>query len=129
MSERTVNPSIFTRPRSKLSTQAVTISIRGGFMFSAGFCHAFDVQKNKHCVLGYDSEEKAICFQFVNTDDSVGAIRMTHRTAGNSSIQSGSFFVYYKLDPKALAGRYPLIQQSVPEKGSWFVAFLDQKVS
>ncbi len=129
MSERTVNPVLFTKPRSKLSSKTLTMSPKGGFMFSSGACHEWDLLKYKFCILGYDPVEKAVCFQFVDLADYVGAIKLTIRKAGNLSLQSGAFFAFNRLDPKELAGRYSIVKQDLPEKGTWFVAFLDSNHS
>jgi len=119
-----VNPEVFTKIGARLSTTNITILPKGSFFFSAGLVHLENLAKFSHCILGYDATEEAICFQFSNDEKAPGAIRMNHRKAGNSSIQSGAFFRYYKLDPIKLSGKYPVQKESIPERGEWFVVYL-----
>ena len=70
---------------------------------------------------------KAICFQFTNDATVEGAIKVTHRKLGNSSIQSRSFFKFNKLDLGKIRGRYKLSKKNIPRKGEWYILLLNEK--
>ena len=93
----TVNPEIFTKQGAKLAERFITINQKGNFLFSSGFVHEEDLRQYTHCILGYDRHAKAICFKFTKSADAPGAITLTHRDTGNDSVQSRSFFNFYKI--------------------------------
>ena len=124
-----LNPIVFTRPGSKLAGNFVTITPRGGFLFSSGFVHAAKLIDYTYCVLAYDKNAKAILLLFTSDNKVTGAIKVTHRVTKNSSLQSSSFFRYFQLSASELNGRYPVEKQHLPRRGEWFVIFLDQRLS
>lgn len=121
-----LNPIIFTQPGTKLGKRFVTITPRGGFLFSAGFVHEEKLTKFQYAVLAYDENSKAVLFSFTIDPQVQGAIKITHRASKNSSLQSGSFFTFFHLDPKQLASRYDVQKRNLPRRGEWYVIFLNE---
>jgi hypothetical protein len=121
-----LNPIIFTKIGARLASKTITIAPKGSFLFSSGLVHQDNLQQYSHCILGYDLAAKAICFQFTN-EKNPGSIKIAHRKAGNIALQSGSFFAFNKIDPKQLAGRYPVKKETIPDRGEWLVVYLSEK--
>lgn len=122
-----LNPVVFTQQGTKLSKKFVTITPRGGFLFSAGFVHEGELTKFQYAILAYDENAKAILFSFMNDRQVPGAIKLTHRASRNSSLQSGSFFRFFHLDPEQLTGRYDIEKRNLPRRGEWFVIYINQE--
>lgn len=123
-----LKPEVFKKHGAKLSHKFVTITSRGGFLFSAGFIHNENIDKYSHCLIAFDRNAKAIMFAFKNNDEEEGVIKLTHRETGNTSLQAGSFFQYFGLKPENLKGRYELEKKNISRQGEWYVAFLDNKI-
>ena len=122
------NPIFFTSPGVKLAKKFITLTARGGCLFSSGFVHEESLSEFSHGLLAYDQDSGAILFSFTKNSDEPGAIKLTHRKSKNVSLQSGSFFRYFKLNAIELAGRYEQIEKrSLGRKGQWFVIFLDER--
>ena len=100
------NPVTFTEVGSKLSSKTISIFTTGGFLFSSGLVHHESLSAYSHCILSYDADARAIFFEFTSDKNALGAITITHRKENNGTATSRSFFQYFKLTPKDLAGRY-----------------------
>ena len=116
----------FTRPGSRLVNSFVRLTERGGFLFSSGCVHAERLTQYSHCVLAYNSMARKILLTFVKSKEVDEAIKLTHRAEKNSSLQSSSFFRFFKLDPKILEGRYHL--EKIPRKETIYIISLNEKV-
>lgn len=123
-----LKPEVFKKPGARLSNKFVTVTSRGGFLFSSGFVHSEKLDGFSHCVLAFDRNAKAILFSFKRDKKDEGAIKLTHRNTGNSSLQAGSFFQYFELKSEILQGRYGLEKKSISRQGEWFVLYLDNRL-
>jgi hypothetical protein len=103
----------FTEFKSKFSVK-ISIGKNGGFNFSSGFYHKYNLKNSVGLKLFYDTERKAIAFKFLKNPDS-GMITLKKRDAGGHLLVR-SFLGKYSIDPKKYAGRYDP-QEIIDERG------------
>jgi hypothetical protein len=80
-----------------------------------------------HLILGYSPLRRTITFQFTSDSKAEGALTIVHREGG-SSVGSRSFFNYFFLNVKDLAGRYEPKKIKVPRVGDVWAIDLNNKL-
>lgn len=128
ISKRVLNPVVFTKPGTKLSNKFISILPKGGILFSAGLVHEAKVNTYRYCVLAYDEGARAILLQLTSDEEREGIIKLTHRITKNTSLQCGSFFKFFNLDPANIAGRYKVEKNNVRRQGEWMTLYLDEQL-
>ena len=118
----------FTSKGAKLRDIIITISEPSSIIFNAGFCHKAAISDKSHVVLSYSPQNRTIVFQFTSDSKALGALKLVQRSGG-CSLGSRSFFNYYFLDPKKLAGRYEPVKKKLPKLGDVWVINIDKKVA
>jgi hypothetical protein len=118
---------IFTSKGAKIKDPKVTILDSSHFLFNAAFVHKAAIVNKSHVILGYSPLNKAITFQFTSDPQAGGACTIVHRSGG-SSVGSRSFFNYFFLNPKELAGRYQPKKKKLPRIGDVWIIELDKKL-
>ncbi len=122
-----LNPVVFTTPGTRLSGDFITITPRGGFLFSSGLVHKENITRHKCCILSYDKRARVILLNFNSDSGREGSIKITHRKENNSSIMSGSFFSFFKLNPQELTGRYKAETVKL-DSDPYLAIYLDKKM-
>jgi len=121
-------PVLFTAPGAKLSGNYSTITRGGGFLFSSGFVHQEKLANYSHCLLYYEEKARAVFFEFTSDSALKEAVKLSYRPkTRNSSIQSRSFFRFFKLNLDEWRGRYPVEKINISRRGNYFAIFLDRK--
>jgi phosphatidate phosphatase PAH1 len=118
---------VFTSKGAKLKDVRITITDTCGILFNAGMCHKASLEDKSHVILAYSAQMKAIVFQFTSDSNAKGALKLLKRTGG-ASVGTRSFFSFYFLDPKKLAGRYEPVKERLPRIGEAWVSYLDKKL-
>jgi hypothetical protein len=118
---------IFTSKGAKIRDPKITILENSTFLFNAAFVHKADMTKTTHLILGYSPVRRTITFQFTSDPQAEGALTIVHREGG-SSVGSRSFFNYFFLNPKDLAGRYEPKKIKVPKVGDVWAIDLNNKL-
>ena len=118
---------IFTSKGARIKNPKVTILEGSTFLFNAAFVHQAGITKVSHVIIGYSPKQNAITFQFTSDSQAEGALTIVHRTGG-SSTGSRSFFNYFFLDPKTLAGRYVPKKVKLPKIGDIWIIDLNIKL-
>lgn len=118
---------VFTSKGAKIKDARITILDTSSFLFNAGFCHKASVADNSHVIVSYSPQNKAIVFQFTSDSKAAGALKLIQRSGG-ASFGSRSFFNYYFLAPKVIAGRYQPVKKKLPKIGDAWIISLDNKL-
>lgn len=118
---------VFTQKGAKIGDSKITITDHSTVVFNAGFCHRAAVEKNSHVIMAYSPKNRAIVFQFTSDSKADGALKIIQRT-GSASVGSRSFFNYYFLRSKDLAGRYEPVKEKLPKIGDAWLIYLDKKM-
>jgi hypothetical protein len=118
---------VFTSKGAKLKDVRITITDTSTILFNAGMCHKASLEDKSHVILAYSAQMKAIVFQFTSDSNAKGALKLVKRTGG-ASVGTRSFFSFYFLDPKKLAGRYEPVKERLPRIGEAWVLYLDNKL-
>ncbi len=124
MAEAEYNFEEFTSFGSKY-TSKISLSSSGGFGFSAGFYHLYDLKGSKSLKLYFDKTKNAIAFKFLN-DDSDGAIKLKPRETGGY-VTAKSFLGQYKISAARYANRYEPKEINDSNLGRIFVIELRDK--
>lgn len=119
---------IFTSKGAKIKDPKVTILESSSFLFNAAFVHKAALTDKSHVILAYSPINRAITFQFTADPKAEGALTIAHRPGG-SSLGSRSFFNYFFLNPKELAGRYEPQKNKLPKVGEVWIIELDKKLA
>jgi len=118
---------IFTQRGAKISSPRVTIADNSVFHLNAGFIHAAKIAEKTHAVLGYSPEKQCITFQFTSDAKAEGALALVQRTGG-ASIGTRSFFNFFFIDPKVVAGKYEPKKIKIPRIGDCWAIHLSEKM-
>lgn len=118
---------IFTSKGAKIKDPKVTILETSAFLFNAAFVHKAGINKSTHLIAGYHPLKKTITFQFTRDDKADGALTLGPGP-GSSTVWSRSFFNYFFLDSKELAGHYEPKKVKIPKIGEVWVIDLNLKL-
>lgn len=118
---------VFTSKGAKIKDAKVTILETSAILFNAGFCHKAAIADKSHVIVGYSPQNKSIIFQFTSDGNAAGALKLIQRSGG-ASLGTRSFFNYYFLKPKEIAGRYEPLKKKLPKIGDSWVINLDEKL-
>jgi len=118
---------VFASKGAKIKDAKITILDSSQILFNAGFCHKASIASKTHVVLAYSAQNRAIIFQFTSDAKAEGALKVVRR-AGIANVGSRSFFNFFFLNPKDLAGRYEPKRQKLPKIGDAWVINLDAKL-
>ena len=118
---------IFTSKGARIRDPKITILENSTFLFNAAFVHKADMTKTTHLIIGYSPLRRTITFQFTSDSQAEGALTIVHREGG-SSVGSRSFFNYFFLNVKDLAGRYEPKKIKVPKIGDAWAIDLNNKL-
>ena len=118
---------IFTSKGARISDPKITILGSSTFLFNAAFAHKADITKTPNLILGYSALKRIITFQFTRDPKAEGALTLVHG-GGSSSVGSRSFFHYFFLNAKELAGRYQPKKIKVSKIGEVWSIDLNNKL-
>jgi hypothetical protein len=118
---------IFTAKGARIAEPKVTILDSAQILFNAAFVHRADISNKNYVVLGYSAMNKAIIFQFNTNPKTPGALKIVKRSGG-ASIGTRSFFNFYLLKPKKLAGHYIPKHEKIKNIGEVWVISLKEKL-
>lgn len=118
---------VFTSKGAKIKNPKITITQNMAFLFNAAFIHTAKIQQKTHVVLGYSPSNNKITFDFTVDQKAEGALTIVHRV-GAASLGSRSFFNYFFLDAKSLAGSYVPKKIKIPRVGEVWTIDLDSKL-
>ncbi|NQU82382.1 MAG: hypothetical protein HQ539_00310 [Parcubacteria group bacterium] len=91
----------YTKTRSKLSNNTISITGSYSFGFNSGFYHKENIKDFKKVVFFFDSDKNAIGFYFTNDESSEGAFTIIHGKSGTTgSVTARSFFLNNNIDRK-----------------------------
>ena len=117
----------FTSKGARIKDAKITIIETSSMLLNAGFCHKASIAEKSHVIVSYSPQNKAIVFQFTSDANALGALKLIQRSGG-ASFGSRSFFNYYFLNPKKLAGRYEPIKRKLPKIGDAWIIYLDKRI-
>lgn len=118
---------VFTSKGAKIKDAKITILDSSQILFNGGFCHRASIADMTHVILAYSPQKGSIIFQFTSDAKAEGALKLVQRSGG-ATVGSRSFFNYFFLNPKDLAGRYEPTKQKLPKIGDAWVINLDAKL-
>ncbi len=121
--------AVFKGARTKTTGPYITISTRKTFTLSVGLLrHANpEISAKTHAMLSFSKANNAIVFNFIATEDSPGAIKISFR--GNATLAARSFFDYYAIDIDKYTGKYLARFENIPSLGRFWVLYLDEKIN
>jgi len=85
-------------------TPIISLGETGGFGFSSGFYHRYNLKNNVALELYYDEDSMAVGFRFMDTATE-NSLKLRPRATGGY-IGARSFLGKYGIDPKKYSGRY-----------------------
>jgi len=118
---------VFTAKGARIGEPKVTILETAQILFNAAFVHLADISKKTHVVLGYSAANRAIIVQFTSDEQAPGALKIVKRSGG-ASVGTRSFFNFYFLKPRGLAGHYSPKKERIPRIGDAWVIMLDDRL-
>ncbi len=118
---------VFTSKGARLKYARITILETSIILLNAGFYHKAKVADKSHIILSFSPQNRAMVFQFTSDAKAAGALAIIKRSGG-AQLGSRSFFTYYLLNPKDLAGRYEPVKKKLPKIGDAWVIRLDSKL-
>jgi hypothetical protein len=119
---------VFTSKGAKIKNPKITITQNSTFLFNAAFIHTAKIQDKTHLLLGYSPSNNKITFDFTADQKAEGALTIVHRV-GAASVGSRSFFNYFFLDSKNLAGSYVPKKIKIPKVGEVWTIDLGSKLA
>ncbi len=119
---------IFEAKGARIGEPKVNILASAQILFNAGFVHTANISDKTHVILGYSAANRAIIFQFTSDGQAPGALTIVKRSGG-ASVGTRSFFNYYFLKPRAVAGHYIPKKEKLPKIGDAWIIMLDDKLS
>lgn len=119
----------FTKVGARISSLIVKINRNQTFTLNAGFIHQAKKQiaDSTYVRLSYSKDNNAIVFDFTKNQQLEGLIKMTKKA--NITFSARSFFSYYQIDINIAQGKYEPELLYIPQKGEYWVVFLDKKKS
>lgn len=103
-----MNRSALKKPATFARKKFISLSARGEFLFSRGLFLEENLDLSTHCYLAYSPSRKTVLFCFTKAILAAGAFQLKHRRPKGSLLEAPAFFENFNLDPKKLAGIYPV---------------------
>jgi len=117
----------FVDKSARIGDAYITISVRGTFLFSAGFVHEADLQRSGNQLyvrFSYYEPKNVIIFDFTEDEKVEGAytIVLRGKSGKSGSVTSRAFFKRCNLDSEQLSGRYSPEKKKIARVGEvWFI--------
>ena len=117
---------IFKAKGARIGEPKVTILKSAQILLNAGFVHSAGIDGEKYAIMGYSDANKAIIFQF-SDKQAENSLKIVKRS-GSASIGTRSFFNFYFLKPKEIAGHYIPKKEKLPKVGEVWIISLKEKL-
>lgn len=104
----------------------ITVTGTNAFGFPTKFYRDNKIDECKYVVLYYDDVNKAVAFQFTNSEEEKYKFTMIKSDKYGASINATSFFKENNLDSKKFKGRYKWTRKEYPEEGVLYIIQLKE---
>jgi len=114
----------FTSFGSKFSPK-ISLGKTGGFGFSSGFCHRYNINDTASLKIYFDKSKNAVGFRFFDKIED-GTVKLKlGRTGGH--LAARSFLGKYGIDPAKFSGRYDPKEITDGNAGKMYVIELKER--